>query len=769
MSERLIDLLLRFRWLVIAVVAGTSLCAAFVVPNIKFNNEIDVWFVPDDPELKTYRDFLDKFAADQVAIIGLFADDVFTPEILGAVEAISDKVSRLKHVHRVRSLTATDIFKPDGDNIVIEPAIVDVPTTAQQALKLKQATLGNPLLSGTIVDSKGKATAIVVELAGEVSDVQDKIRLTQKMQEIANKLVPKGVKVHHAGSPAYSEALSRYSKSDFFSLTPFGLVFIALSCLFIFRQLAAGLIPLLIVGLATLWTAALMAGLNIQLTVVSSALNGLIAAVGVADSIHVLAEYYRRIMAGQPREQAARQTFTHLLAPCFFTSATTVAGLLSLQLSGLKPIREFGFFGAIGITLAFLLSITLLPVLLRILPAPGPAFVKAQERASLTKLINWLGRPPARIRRFVLLATIPLLGIAGWAIANIDMGANMMKYFREGTAIRESSNAIDAHLGGTIGFEIMLEAPADSLKDPRLLKELEDIEGWMAKQPHVGKTLSIVDQLHELNRVMHSGKAEFSKIPETRNAVAQYYLLLEGEQEFDALVRGNYSLGRISVRYSHPDGPGEWSNVVAGVDAYLAQASDKATRALGAPVRISSTGFVRLVSKMEDYLLQSQVRSFIGAFIIVTLMMFFLLRSFKLACFAMIPNLVPILLGMGVMSLCNITLNPGTMMIASIALGLVVDDTVHFLYRLRHHIHRMTPLADAIASAIEEASRPIIVTSLVLAGTFLIWIAAKVVPSMHFGFISAIVILFALVADLLLLPAILLLIRPRFASSAPQS
>jgi len=244
-------------------------------------------------------------------------------------------------------------------------------------------------------------------------------------------------------------------------------------------------------------------------------------------------------------------------------------------------------------------------------------------------------------------------------------------------------------------------------------------------------------------------------LPRTKELTAQLLLLMESEKDLDSLVRDRYSVGRISARVSMSD--------ARELVRQVPQIEEKIRRDFpGRDLRVEITGLAKVMSNMEQYLLHSQVTSLSTAFLVVAVLMFLMLRSLRLALFAMIPNIAPVFLGLGLMALCGIALDPGTVMIGSVAMGIVVDDTIHFMSRLRHHARSQGALEQALASTVVEIGRPIVVTSLVLGAAFLVLGLGSYAPNVNFGLISAAVIGLALFGDLVFLPSALLLLGTRF-------
>ncbi len=476
----------------------------------------------------------------------------------------------------------------------------------------------------------------------------------------------------------------------------------------------------------------------------------------MADAVHVLSDYRRNLEQGIDRAAALRRSVAHLFIPCLFTSITTAAGFLSLLTSDLLPVREGGWLSAVGVMIAFGLSMTLLPALLsfaRRRPARRETGPLDTLVGALASRMGGLSRP-ASVKVLVVSAALVLAVAARLVFGGMHVGANPIGYFRPGDPVRSATELIDARLGGSTSIELLVNAPGGGLKDPEILRRMDRVQRYVETLPGVSRALSVVDYLKELNRVVHDGDKRHAVVPDSRAAIAQYYMLLEGEEEYASMVQSNESLGRITalVNFSGSDA---LAKRLPEVEARLKR------EFAGTSATATITGFVKLMGDMEHYLVRSQIDSMLLAFAVITLMMFILLRSLRLGLLAMIPNLVPILLGLGFMTLIGVGLDPGTVMIGSIALGLVVDDTVHFMVQLKCRMRGGDTMSTAIDGTLRRAGRPIILTSLILIAGFLVATLGSFNPNVNFGFISAVVILLALLADLVILPAALKVLRPR--------
>ena len=746
--------MMRHRIIVLTVILVISAIALFFCFKVEFDASVDIWFLENDPDLVVYQDFLDRFDADEVTVMGVFADNIFTPENLAAIDRLTRAAEKVPFAHRVQSLTNINVAKGSEENIEIGPLIEILPETMDQAQRIKKETLTNPIIVDGLVSKDCKAAAIVIELAREGGDFESKLVFNDALEKVREGEQNPNLKILLSGTAIFDAAFYRYSNRDFTVYGPVTLLFVIFASFFVFRRFSSSIIPLLVVALSCIWTFGLMGGLGIKFNVLSSALGGLIIAVGIADTIHILADYYQELMKGHSPDEAAKISIRQLFIPCLFTSATTSAGMLALLVSDLKPVREFGWLAAFSVTVAFVISFTFVPAVLQFAKPPDPKFIDKQRNGLLSRILARLGNPTRKSSAIIL--SIAFIFVVGGIVSLnwLRVGSNPMNYFHKGDPVRTQTEAIDKALGGSTTIEFLIETKKEGLKEPDILKRIDRLERWLDAQVGISKTLSIVDSLKEMNRVFHGGLEENYTVPDTRPMIAQYYLLMEGEDDFDSYVQQNYSVGRITSRILSS----ESEELTKGVPILEKKLK---TDFPDEDISIVATGLLKLMATMESYLLNGQIKSILLAFTVITLMMLVLLRSFRLALFSMIPNLTPILMGVGFMALAGISLDVGTVMIGSIAMGLVVDDSVHFLVRLRRFSKEGLMLDKSIFNTMQETGRPIIVTSIVLAAGFSVLMLGSFAPNYYFGMVSAIVILMALIFDLVVLPAALMIIRPK--------
>jgi len=750
LTARLVEAIVRSRWAALVLAGAITVVAGVFARTVSIDTSLEAWFLEDDSTVLTYREFRRRFGEDEFIVVGVDAPDVFTPAVLKKIDRLTGLVGSIRHVRRVTSLTNVEVLAASRFSVMTVPLMGQLPETKAGAAELRKAALSHPLVTGNLVAADGRSAAIVVELGRECDTFGKKTAVVHALRSTLREHLSE-VSIRMAGSPVVSDAVSRYIEKDLRTLIPVAFLLVAVSTFLLSRRLAVPLISLVVVGLAALWVLGVMGMLGIDMNLLGSILMMVILVVGVADSIHIFSTYFQELELADSSSAALRQALKHVLLPCTVTSVTTVGGFLSLLSSNLQPIRQFGMLAALGTAFALLISIFLIPALLQLVPGRNRGRRRRISPNTMDRILGLLGRPDYRVSLALLVVLALVTAPAIWSISLIQITANPMNYFRPHDPIRQDTEAIDTALGGAATLEFIVRAPGRGLLDWYRLKRLDQFERWLEKRPAVTRVTSAVDLLKEVQRVRH-GRGRLP--PARRVGIAMRIANKVAPETFNSYVQDDYCLGRITARVQSAD-----------ADLLVAQAPEieaKILSELDAPeLRLEVTGFVKLMDDMRSYLIRSQVFSILLAFVTITLVMLVFLRSWKMALFSMIPNLGPILAGLVLMAVLKISLDPGTVMIATIAMGLVVDDSCHFLVRLREQSRLQSNLLDAIAETMNQTGRPIILTSLILASGFAALILGSFTPTICFGLVSAFVLLTALFGALVVLPAALLVFHPR--------
>ena len=390
---------IRFRVIILLVAAALAAGSLHYGSRVKFDSSIEGWFLEDDPNLAAYNKFLERFVGDEISVIGVFAPDVFDPRVMAAIDRLTRVAGGVPYAHRVQSLTNIKIFDNADEALEIRPLVRRLPTTGAEAAALRRQALQNPLLVGTLLDKQARVTAIVVELTGGPELMDRKVAQAEALEEAIrqeNQRAAEGggepaYQLRLSGTPVLDKAFNDYNERDFRLMMPASTVVVLLLAFLIFRNWLLTLIPIMVVSLASLFIFGLMGALGIEANILSSMVAVLILAVGVADAVHVLADYRRHLAAGLAQRAALERTIEDLFIPCLFTSITTAAGFLSLLYSDLQPVRQAGWLAALGVTLAFVLSMTLIPAVLSFFRLSPARLKGGRVNALVERLAQRLG------------------------------------------------------------------------------------------------------------------------------------------------------------------------------------------------------------------------------------------------------------------------------------------------------------------------------------------------------------------------------------------
>lgn len=743
MAERLVRLVLLRRRVVLVISFLVLLAASASLPTIGFDNTVETWFLDGDPDLAVYDHFTETFNGDQIVVIGVFADDVFEPAVLDAVDRISRSAAELRYAERVQSITAL----PPTSVVHTEPGF-------------REAIIASPLLRRQLLSDAFDGTAIVVHYARAGSDFEEKHAFVTALREISDDAVA-GKRAHYAisGAPVLGEAGQARNKQDLRVLVPVMTAVIVVIAFGIFQSVTMTLLPLGVSATALVSAYGLMALAGWRMTMISVILVPLILAVGVAHSIHIIDRYRLLLESGVDNETAVVRAVSQLLRPCFFAGLTTVIGLLSLLVSGLGPVHEFAVTAATGVATAFVASVTLLPIFLfwrggHLRHAPTLA------RSLVRRLLDIVHRAAAGHPRKIVLAGALGAVAFSWLATRVEAGLDTMSWIRHDDPIRVETGLIDEAFGGSLALEFLLTSPDGRLATPDALRRMASFQEWLVDNTRVERTASMADLVMESARIARDAGESGYALPRTRVLTDEFLGKLRRDGHLDAWATPDFREARIAARVPLASS----QELVADIPALRERLI--ATFA-GSGISAQLTGQAFLAGKMQSHMLDSQIYSFTVALAVVSIVMVALLRSPLLGVLAMLPNLLPIAVGLGAMTLLHIKLSPATVMIAAIALGIVVDDTVHMMTAFERRLRRTGDVDDAVRSSLLDIGQPVLVTSILLAAGFATLVLGSFLPTREVGGVVALIVVAAVVTDIVFLPAVLRSLPPRWLMRPP--
>lgn len=687
---------------------------------------------------------------------------------------VLEEVTSLINVRRTRAT---------GDGIAVGRLLDPFPSFSGDAdpalAALKAEVLADPFLVGQVVGKRGQHSVIAIRTAFMAE--ADSHKVNRAIAEVVEKHAAPGFAVMTTGLPAISDVLNDMMMTDLTRLLGLSVLVMILVLGVMFRHVSGVLAPLAIVGLSAINTFALMALLGMPVTMLSNILPAFLFCVGIGDSIHLLSVYRDLRRDGREAHAGLIEAIATTGVPIFFTSLTTMVGLLSFKFASLDAIQDMGVAGAFGVMLAFVHSLLLLPVLLTFTPkamfgarpAP-PAPVPGEGPRPLDRTDRFLafcrdlsgvagddGYGPAsaratRRRRNTLLVGLALVGLSVGAMTLLRVWHNPLSWVPDASPAKQAFNTLDREVGGTANVQLLVDGTLEKgMRDAALLSGLERLQAHIEAYadaevgPIVGNAFSLLDVVKETHQALHGGSREQWRLPDTERGIADMLFLFSnaGPDSLRQLATIDLSRSQMTVRIRWLEAT-SYSGLVKHIDEGIA-------RFIPAEARVQATGSVYTLVNTIRALIGDLLRSFGTAFAVITLIMIALLRSLKLGLIAMVPNLMPIVFIMGIMGALGIPIDMNNLLVASISIGIAVDDTIHMLHHFGDHLRRHGNVERAINHAMKHSGRAMVATSIVLMLGFFIYVGASMQNIQRFGLLIGLTAGMALLVDLIFSPALL--------------
>ncbi len=730
-----------------------SLIFAFVFmafnPFVKTVNNVDYFKLENDPDETFYENFKEVFGNDEFFVIAFEKENLFTASNLSLLQEITDDLEGIEEIEKVTSLANVDDVIGGEDYFEVRPFIAEIPQGAEALKSLKKSAVENPLYVKNLVSVDGRTAAIVVETFDRPEDGDYRKRLIEKTQDILSKYKTRVDRFYLGGWTTTNLSLGTYLKKDVAIFIPATYLLITLTIWFFFRNITLTLLAVLNITVCVGATRGFMGLTGITLNNVTTIAIPLVMALALCDTVHIFSHMNKRILNKLPdRADALAHVLRQVALPCFLTTLTTAAGFLSLAVSDIPPIRQFAWVASSGMVFEFIFSFFFLPPLILFF-RPEKIYREYGTKDRVTRMLEGLTGFVKRHHRRVVVATCAVVAASLWYASGLRVETNLLEFFKKKSSVRTSLDFVENRISGVSTLDVsLLGDDEDAFKYPLNLKVIERVQQHIDSIEQVDKTLSFVDFLKEINQSFHNEDKAYYSLPESKEMVSQYLLIYDSD-EIEDFISPDYSRARISVRMSEHSSGG-LAIIVQMIDDFLATMETP-----GIETRI--TGWAIRDINTIDALVNGQVYSLTIAAVVISLIMFLVFRSVSIAFLSMLPNFFPIVLNFGIMGMVGIALNTGTALIAAVALGIAVDDTIHFLSEYQQNRNRNMPVSTSIESAIRVKGRAIVSSSIILCIGFGVMVLSRFVPTIHFGMLSAIIMITALLGDLVVLPAFLFL------------
>ena len=735
--------------LLATVLAGTGM------KQLQVDTGIDSLIPADDPSRLVYQKVMREFGTDNKTIIYIKDVDLWTPDKLARIEELHLAIEKIDGVSRVDSLFSLHTIHGEAGKIISRPLLMAAPKTKQEALSARKSALANPLYQDNFFSDDGKVTAMIVS----VIDAEDSNHFSRTIY----RALEEQIEIHRAGfermvqvgPPRINAELKQSLYEDFILLGPLSVLILTASILIFMRSWLSAMVPLVTSLLTIVWTFGVLGWLGVPLNILSAMIPSLIVVIGSTEDTHMMAAFLRGLNekpGENSRQEAVRYMAKHIGLPMILTVLTTTLGFASNLFSNIGLIQHFSIAATFAMLANGLITILVMPLMLSLFGAKeGDPLVKNIKTNSLPDRIMSVFRyTQDRFPMATLVLTAMLCAFFIFQASKLYVTNDPLSYFPSDRPLIQDAKRIHEDLAGIKIFFISLESKqGKAFQEPKNIQKLVDIQRFLTKQGVYDRSISLADHLRFINHEFRGGSA-VNSLPETRQLVAQYLMFLH-RGDLDNYVSHDYRRTNIVVRHNITDSHtlNQYIDELQGVIGQIA----------GPDIKSFIVGENLMVNSAAESLMVAQVKALVLLMVLIFLIMSGMFTSFKGGVIALVPAIIPIALMFGIMGFLDIPLNPGTAMVAVIAIGIAIEGTIHLLARYNELCRRTSDYANAVNTAVNDEATPLIVSSIALAFGFGILIFSNFTIVAQFGALAAATMLFSIFANLLITPIIMTRIR----------
>ena len=725
------------------------------IPRLTISNDFRVYFSADNPQLAALDELEQTYSKQDnlYFLIRPIDTDVFTKEILTLVLELTESGWTVPYSQRVSSLANYQHTRADGDDLFVNHLITDSASLNDRSIiQIRRISLEEPALVNSLVASDGSATGVNITLTLPENNPQASEQIVNRARELIAEFRQRypEAELLLAGSVVESVTLAEAVKQDLQSLVFFSLLIISLGLLIMLRSASGMFATLLMIALAVLATMGVYGWFGTTLSPTAGFVPSIVMTIAVADSVHILVSYFHEFNHGRNKIDALKESLRINAAPVFITSVTTSIGVLTLNFSDSPPYRDLGNMVAIGVMFAYVLSMCFLPALMTWLPAGKRRAATGRENA-MHDFAEWVITQKAKL----LIGGGAVIIVVASFIARNELTERWHEYFDETFEIRLAVKGINEDIGGIHSLQYNLDSGVDDgINEPGYLSALEGFAEWFRQQPGVSHVSSVTNTIKRLNKNLHGDDPTWYRLPDDRALAAQYLLLYELSLPLGLGLDNTVNISRSASRFGV---------IVKETDSEALLDLDRRAQswlAENAPqiLPVEGTGLDLIFAHIMHRNIRGLLIGTAFALILISFVLIAALRSIKLGLISLVPNLAPAALAYGAWGLTVGHIDLALSVVIAMSLGIVVDDTVHFLSKYsRARREKNLTTEDGIRYAFRTVGIALIITTVVLVAGFSVLATSHFTPTRETGTLLAITLFLALISDFLFLPPLLMI------------
>lgn len=733
--------------LVITAFAGAGML------RLQVDTGIDSLIPAGDPSRLVYQKVMGEFGTDNKTIIYIKDQNLWTPEKLARIEQLHFSIENIDGVSRVDSLFSLHTLNGVAGKVVSRPLLLASPKTEEEALDAKKRALANPLYQGNFFSNDGKVTAIIVSVLDKDNGNDFSRAFYTALEE--------QIKVHRAefehmvqvGPPRINAELKNSLYEDFVLLGPLSVVILVVSILIFMRSWLSAMVPLVTSVLTIIWTFGMLGWVGIPLNILSAMIPSLIIVIGSTEDTHMMAAFLRGLAEGpaeNSRREAIKYMAKHIGLPMILTVLTTTLGFASNLLSDIGLIQHFSIAATFAMLANGFITILVMPLMLSLFGKHKNPVSGKETKRMPDRIMSVFRYSQERFPISILVVTAVLCAFFIFQASKLYVTNDPLSYFPNDRPLIQDAKRIHEDLAGIKIFFISLKSKqGKAFQEPKNIQKLVDIQNFLDNQGVYDRSISLADHLKFINQEFRGDSVKGS-LPGTRQLVAQYLMFLH-RGDLDSYVSHDYRRANIVVRHNITDSH--------TLNRYIEELQEVIDQIVGPDMQSFIVGENLMVNSAAESLMVAQVKALALLMVLIFLIMSIMFTSFKGGMIALVPAIIPIALMFGIMGYLDIPLNPGTAMVAVIAIGIAIDGTIHLLARYNELCRRTSDYVEAVNNAVNDEAPPLIVSSIALAFGFGVLIFSNFTIVAQFGALAAATMLFSIFANLLITPILMTRIR----------
>ena len=734
--------------IIISILIIVSILASGI-PKVRIEENIKEMLPLNIPSRQTLNKLDDLFGGSDVLLIAISAEpDIFNSRTLSKVKAITDSLEMMPSLTKVTSLaTIKQIKGAEEWGLEVTQFMEEVPQSSKEIETLRARLYEDSTYLGQVVSYDGTHTAVIAVVAEDTDTnllYRDVNALVERFQSPES--------IHLSGTPVIMSIVSNMIKTDLRRLIPFVIAVVCIIMYLCFGTLTGMILPLLAALLSAVSMIGLMGHLGKPFMVVNNIMPVVLIAVGVSYAIHIIAGFYDEILiTGRDRKEALLKTIDHVGTPVVLAGLTTIVGFASMMTAPLPTLAEFGAFLAFGVFMASLITLTLVPAILTLLPVPKRK-LQAVKTGLIDRFLDTISRTVPRWRKSFFFSGIILMIIFAFGLPKLQMDMNPITFFPRDSEIRQTDREVNEHLGGSINLNLLFKG---NIQSPEIIQAMDDIQQFLEKFPETGSSFSLATIVKKINRVMNDDDPAFEVVPETESAIAQSLLMYSmsgSPEDFEQFVDNSFENAQVVARLKSVSTK-RTTRIANAVEKYC-QENFKDIE------KIEITGMVVFLKDMTELIIISQIRSLLISVVLISLIAWITYRSGVIGLLAVIPVVITVFINFGLMGYLGIALSTPTAVISSIIIGIGIDFSFHFLSRYKLELQRNST-SEAIRTTIKRVGKPIFYDALPTACGFLVLLTSGFLPVRYLGSLIAMTMMICAMGALTILASALIITRAK--------